>query len=74
MKFILIIFLSLLTFACSGEVEKNQAPKSKSTRTENIPSNPLPAHSQPNQPEEHISGGGEPHISGAPSSSHISGQ
>jgi hypothetical protein len=26
------------------------------------------------QPEEHISGGGEPRISGATSSSHISGQ
>jgi hypothetical protein len=74
MKIILIAFLSLLAFSCSGEVENNQTPKSKSTPTENKPSNPLPLHSQPNQPEEHISGGGESRISGAPSSSHISGQ
>jgi hypothetical protein len=74
MKIILIVFLSLLAFACSGEVENKQPLNSKSTSTENLPSNPLPSHSQPNQPEEHISGGGESHISGAPSSSHISGQ
>ena len=69
MKIILIAFLA---FACSGEVENKQTPNSKSTPTENIPSNPLPLHSQPNQSEEHISGGGEPRISGA-TSSHISG-
>ena len=74
MKIILIVFLSILGFACSGELENNQPPNSKSIPTENLPSNPLPSHSQPNQPEEHISGGGESQISGAPSSSHISGQ
>ena len=72
MKIILIAFLAFLAFACSGEVENKQTPNSKTTPTENIPSNPLPLHSQLNQPEEHISGGGEPRISGA-TSSHISG-
>jgi hypothetical protein len=74
MKFTLILSLSLLAFACSGEVENNQTPKSKSTLTENKPSNPLTLQPQSKQPEEHISGGGEPRISGASSSSHISGQ
>jgi hypothetical protein len=74
MKIILIVFLSLQAYACSGEVEKNQASqKSKSSEIENIPTNPLPLHSQPNKPKEHISGSGLSHISGAPSSSHISG-
>ena len=74
MKIILIAFLSLLGFACSEDVEKNQTHKSKSTLTEKKPSNPLTLQSQSKQPEEHISGVGEPRISGAPSSSHISGQ
>ena len=74
MKIILIVFLSLLAFACSGELENKQPPNSKSTPTENLPSISLPSHSQPNQTEEHISGVGESQISGAPSSSHISGQ
>ena len=74
MKIILIVFLSILAFACSGELENKQPPNSKSTPTENLPSISLPSHSQPNQTEEHISGGGETHMSGAPSSSHISGQ
>jgi|SaaInl7_100m_RNA_FD_contig_31_808204_length_356_multi_2_in_0_out_0_1 hypothetical protein len=74
MKIILIVFLSLQSYACSGQVEKNQASqKNKSSEIDNIPANPLPFHSQPDQPKEHISGGGVSHISGAPSSSHISG-
>jgi hypothetical protein len=75
MKIILIVFLSIHSFACSGEIEKKQAPqKSKPSEIDNIPSNPLPLRSQPNQPKEHISGGGVSRISGGPSSSHISGQ
>jgi len=74
MKIILIVFLSLLAFACSGEVENNQTPKIKSTPTENKSSNPLNVQPQAKQSEEHISGVGEPRISGAASSSHISGQ
>jgi hypothetical protein len=74
MKIVLIIFLSVQAYACSGEVEKNQArQKSKSSEIENIPTNPLPFHSQLNQPKEHISGGGVSQISGSPSSYHISG-
>jgi hypothetical protein len=76
-KIILIVLLLIQTFACSGEIEKKQAPlKSKPSEIKNIPTNPLPLplHSQPNHPKEHISGGGLSHISGAPSSSHISGQ
>ena len=75
MKIILIFFLSIQSFACSGEIEKKQAPqKSKPSEIENIPTNPLPLHSQTNQPKEHISGGGVSHISGSPSSSRISGK
>jgi hypothetical protein len=74
MKIILIVLLSLQVNSCSGEIKKNQASqKSKSSEIENIPTNPSPFHSQTNQPKEHISGGGVSHISGAPSSSHISG-
>ena len=75
MKIILIFFLSIQSFACSGEIEKKQAPqKSMPSEIENILTNPLPLHSQSNQPKEHISGGGMSHISGSPSSSRISGQ
>jgi hypothetical protein len=71
-KIILIVFFALLAFACSGEVENNKTPNNKPSTTKSLPSNPLPLHSQPNQPEEHISGGGDPRISGA-TSSHVSG-
>ena len=74
MKIILIAFISIMAFACSGEVDNKQAPKSKIPATENKISNALSAQPQSKQPEEHISGGGESRISGAPSSSHISGQ
>jgi hypothetical protein len=74
MKIILIVFVSFSAFACSEELENKQPPNSKSIPTENLPSNPLLSHSQPNQSEEHISGGGESDISGAPSAFHISGQ
>ena len=69
-----MVLLSLLAFACSGEVEKNEIPKSKPTPTENITPKLLTMKPQPKQSEDHISGFGEPRISGAPSSSHISGQ
>ena len=75
MKIILIVLLSIQSFACSGEIEKKQTPpKSIPSEIENIPTNPLPLHSQTNKTKEHISGGGVSHISGSPSSSRISGQ
>jgi hypothetical protein len=75
MKMILIIFLSIQSFACSGEIEKKQVKqKSKPSEIENIPTIPLHLHSQTNQPKEHISGGSVSRISGSPSSSRISGQ
>ena len=75
MKIIFIVYLSIQSFACSGEIEKNQAhQKRMPSGIENVPTNPLPLHSQTNQPKEHISGGGVSHISGSPSSSRISGQ
>ena len=77
MKIVLIVFLSIQPFACSGEIEKKQAPQKKMpSEIENIPTNTLhlPLNSQTNQPKEHISGGGVSHISGSPSSSRISGQ
>jgi hypothetical protein len=74
-KIILIVFLAIQSFACSGEIEKKQAPKkNKPSEIEYIPTNPLPLHSQTNQTKEHISGGGVSRISGSPSSSRISGQ
>jgi hypothetical protein len=75
MKIILIVFLSIQTFACSEEIQKKQAPQqSKPSEVENKHINPLPLRSKSDQPKEHISGGGVPHISGASSSSRISGQ
>jgi hypothetical protein len=75
MKIILIVFLSIQFFACSGEIEKKpDLQKSKPTETVNIPTNPLPLNSQTDQAKEHISGSGVSHISGSPSSSRISGQ
>ena len=75
MKIILIVLLSIQSFACSGEIEKKQVPQNNMPSViENIPTNPLPLHSQTNKTKEHISGGGVSHISGSPSSSHISGQ
>ena len=70
----IILFLLLLTniFACSGELEKEHAPKIKMKIIERPPANSLSPQIDLNQ--EHISGNGENHISGSPSSSHISGQ
>jgi len=71
MKLILIFLLSLFA-ACSGDVENKKAPELKSKSIESKPVNPV--RSQSNPVEEHISGGGQTRISGAPSTTHISGQ
>ncbi len=72
MKFNLIIFLSIFAFSCSGDVEKKHNPEQKSA-----PQKSKPVNSQKpikKEAEEHISGVGEARVSGAPSSTHISGQ
>ena len=74
MKIILVAFLSLLAFACSEDVDKKQTPQKKSIPVENKAPAVNPQNAQSLQPDLHISGGGQTHISGAPSSSHISGQ
>ena len=74
MKIILVAFLSLLAFACSADVDEKQTPKKQSIRIENKVPAVNPPNAQSLQPDLHISGGEQTHISGAPSSSHISGQ
>ncbi len=72
MKFLLFLLLLTCFLACSGEIEKGQPSKKKMSTIESPPANSMKPQSNPNQ--EHISGNGEIHISGAPSSSHVSGQ
>jgi hypothetical protein len=72
MRYILLACLSFLALACSGDVNENQTREIKPVPTENKSVNPLQPQAQ--QPEKHISGSGETRISGASSSSHISGQ
>lgn len=74
MKIIIIAFFSLFAFACSEDVKEKQTPQKKSIPIENNVPAVNPPNAQSLQPDLHISGGGQPHISGAPSSSHISGQ
>ncbi len=74
MKFFLVAFLSLLAFACSEDADNKQSLHKKSIPIENKPPAVNPQNAQSLQPDLHISGGGQTHISGAPSSSHISGQ
>ena len=74
MKIILIAFLSLLAFACSEDVDEKQTPQKKSMPIENKVPAVNPPNAQSLQPDLHISGGEQTHISGAPSSSNISGQ
>jgi len=73
MSFFYILLIVFLTFSCSDNIEKNKASKrntlpieEKSVHSQNIQSKFLP--------DEHISGSREPRISGASSTSHISGQ
>ncbi len=72
MKFVYIIFLSLFTIACSGDNEETQTPKKNTTTIEKKSVQPLSNPAKPSN--DRISGSGAPRISGAPSSSHFSGQ
>ena len=72
MKFILLYLLLTYSVACSGEIEKEQPLKKKMSVIENPSVNSI--EPQTNIIQEHISGNGEIHISGQPSSPHISGQ
>ena len=70
MKFIIaILFLTLIT-SCSGKTEKQKNPLNKSKPIKSKPLTQL----QSDITQEHMSGSGGSHISGVPSSSHISGQ
>ena len=72
MKFILLFLLLTNSIACSGELEKEHAPKIKMKIIERPPANSLSPQIDLNQ--EHISGNGKNHISGGPPSFHISAQ
>jgi PBP1b-binding outer membrane lipoprotein LpoB len=74
MKIILIAFISFLAFGCSEDVDEMQTPQKKSILIEKKAPAVNPPNAQSLQPDLHISGGEQTHISGAPSSSHISGQ
>ncbi len=71
-SFLILIFLSIL--GCSDDLEEKQTPQKKPAPIEEKAPTPNPPNAQSIEPDKHISGGGQPHISGAPSSSHISGQ
>jgi len=73
MNFFYILFIVFLTFSCSENIETNKASKKntlpiekKLVNSQNIQSKPFTG--------DHISGSNAPRISGAPSSSNISGQ
>ena len=72
MKFILYFLLLIYSVACSGEIKKEQPSKNKMNLIESPSANALKTQTNINQ--EHISGKGETHISGAPFSSHLSGE
>ena len=72
MKFILLFLILTSSIACSGEIKQEKTPEIKRKTSENSSANsPNP---QTNITQEHISGNGGNHISGGPTSSHISGQ
>ena len=73
MNFFYILCIVFLTFSCSENIEINKASKKNTlpieknlVHSQNIQSKPFP--------DGHISGSNAPRISGAPSSSNISGQ
>ena len=72
MKFILFFLLLIYLVACSGKIEKDKAPEKEIDIIESPSANSL--NPQINLDQERISGNGSTHISGAPSSDHISGQ
>ena len=72
MKINLLFLLLVILAACSGDIDKGQAPANKINVIESPSTNFLKSQNDIN--EEHISGNGEIIISGAPSSSNISGQ
>ena len=72
MSFFYILFIVLLTFSCSDNIEKNKAPKKNSLVITNKSVDTLNTQSK-SFANDNISGSSEPRLSGA-SSSHISGQ
>ncbi|MEK9628929.1 MAG: hypothetical protein VW455_07890 [Nitrospinota bacterium] len=81
MKFVILFIFSLFigTTACSADPEKKQEPPKKESiqkKSVQIESEPVkrPNTKPPSVPvQEHISGGGRARISGAPTTTHISG-
>lgn len=73
MSFFYILLVIFLTFSCSEDIEKNKAPKKNPLPIENKSVHSLNTQSK-SFTNEHISGSSKPRISGAPSSSHLSGQ
>ena len=72
MIFLYIIIIVCLTFSCSDNIEKNKVQKNNALQIENKSVDSLNAQSEPFS-DKHISGSSGPHVSGAPSSPHISG-
>ena len=72
MIFLYIIIIVFLTFSCSENIEKNKVQKNNALHIENKSVDSLNTRSE-SFSNAHISGSNEPRVSGAPSSSHISG-
>ena len=73
MSYFYILLVAFLTISCSDNIEKNKAPKKNPLPIENKSIHSLNTQSK-SFTDEHISGGSKSRVSGAPSSSHISGQ
>ena len=72
MNFLYIIIIVCLTFSCSDNIEKNKVQKNNALHIENKSIDPTNTQSEPFS-DKHISGSNEPRVSGAPSSTHMSG-
>ena len=73
MSFFYILLIVLLTFSFSENIEHNRVPQNNTLPIENKLVDSLNTQSK-KFTDEHISGSSKPRISGAPSSSHLSGQ
>lgn len=77
-KFLIFTIIILISLSCSEDQSDNQSHKStpaNSQKKHSIIPAPNPTNSQKKQPDLHISGSQNTHISGATSESkHVSGQ
>lgn len=78
-KILILIINLLVLISCSGDKPDNKSPRSTATdphvEAKPVDPAPNPTNSQKSQPDLHISGSQNTHISGAAiGSNHVSGQ